>query len=62
VADSGAVNAGSFSAQPGARIELSSRHMPAGTKGIMVTLESDPRATAPSGPEILRAAAMYTVS
>jgi hypothetical protein len=62
VADAGAVNAGSFSAQPGAPIELSSRHMPAGTKGIMVTLENDPRATAPAGPEILRAAAMYTVS
>ena len=62
VADGGTVNAGSFSAQPGAPIEMSSRHMPAGTRGVMVTLESDPRAAAPAGPEILRAAAMYTVS
>jgi hypothetical protein len=62
VADAGTVNAGSFTAQPGAPIELSSQHMPAGTKGVMVTLESDPQATAPTGPEILRAAAMVTIS
>jgi hypothetical protein len=62
VADTGAVSAGSFSAQPGAPMELSSEHMPAGTKGILVTLESDARAPAPSGPEILRAASFYQVS
>jgi hypothetical protein len=62
VADTGAVSAGSFSAQPGAPVELSSQYMPAGTKGILVTLESDARATAPSGPEILRAAAVYEIS
>ncbi len=62
VADTGTVSAGSFSAQPGAPIELSSRHMPAGTKGVLVTLESDARAPAPSGPEILRAAAFYEIS
>jgi hypothetical protein len=62
VADTGAVSAGSFSAQPGAPIELSSQHMPAGTKGVMVTLEADAQAPAPSGPEILRAAAFYEVS
>jgi len=62
VADTGAVSAGSFTAQPGAPIELSSQHMPAGTKGVMVTLESDARATAPSGPEILRAASFYEIS
>jgi hypothetical protein len=62
VADTGTVSAGSFSAQPGAPMELSSEHMPAGTKGVMVTLESDARATAPSGPEILRAASFYEVS
>jgi hypothetical protein len=62
VADAGTVNAGSFSAQPGAPIELSSKHMPAGTRGVLVTLENDPRATAPAGPEILRAAAMVTIS
>ena len=59
VADTGAVSAGSFTAQPGAPIELSSQHMPAGTKGVMVTLEDDAQAPAPSGPEILRAASFY---
>jgi len=62
VADTGAVSAGSFSAQPGAPIELSSQHMPAGTKGVMVTLENDAQAPAPSGPEILRAASFYEIS
>ncbi|HEX4494255.1 MAG TPA: anti-sigma factor [Thermoanaerobaculia bacterium] len=62
VANAGTVNAGSFSAQPGAPIELSSQHMPAGTKGILVTLENDPRSTTPTGPEILRAAGMVTIS
>jgi hypothetical protein len=62
VADTGAVSAGSFSAQPGAPIELSSQHMPAGTKGVMVTLEADAQAPAPSGPEILRAASFYEIS
>jgi hypothetical protein len=62
VADAGAVDAGSFSAQPGAPIELSSQHMPANTKGVMVTLENDPRATAPTGPEILRTVGMVTIS
>ncbi len=62
VADTGAVSAGSFTAQPGAPIELSSEHMPAGTKGVLVTLENSPQAPAPSGPEILRAAAVYEIS
>jgi hypothetical protein len=62
VADQGMVSAGSFSARPGAPIELSSKHMPAGTRGVLVTLENDPRATAPSGPQILRAAAVYQIS
>lgn len=62
VADQGAVPAGSFTAQPGAPIELSSKHMPAGTKGVLVTLEDDPQAPKPTGPEILRAAAVYQIS
>jgi hypothetical protein len=62
MADTGAVSAGSFSAQPGAPIELSSQHMPAGTKGVLVTLEADAQAPAPSGPEILRAASFYEIS
>lgn len=62
VASAGMVDAGSFSAQPGAPVELSSQHMPAGTKGVLVTLENDPRATAPAGPEILRGAGVFTIS
>jgi Anti-sigma-K factor rskA len=62
LADQGPVGAGSFTAQPGAPIELSSKHMPAGTKGVLVTLEEDAQATAPTGPEILRAAAVYQIS
>jgi len=62
VADQGPVSGGSFTAKPGAPIELSSKHMPPGTKGVMVTLEDDPEAPAPAGPEILRAAAVYQIS
>ena len=36
--------------------------MPAGTKGVLVTLEEDAQAPAPTGPEILRAAAVYQIS
>jgi len=61
VVDQGAVDAGSFTAQPGAPIELDSKHMPAGTKGVLVTLEADPQSPAPAGPEILRAAAVYKI-
>lgn len=62
LADQGPVSAGSFTAQPGAPIELSSKHMPAGTKGVLVTLEEDPQAPLPTGPEILKAAAVYQIS
>jgi hypothetical protein len=62
LADQGPVSAGSFTAQPGAPIELSSKHMPAGTKGVLVTLEEDPKAAVPTGPEILKAAAVYQIS
>ena len=62
LADQGPVDAGSFTARPGEPIELSSKHMPAGTRGAMVTLEQDPQAPRPGGLEILRAAAMYPVS
>jgi hypothetical protein len=62
MADQGPVSGGSFTAQPGAPIELSSKHMPPGTKGVMVTLEDDPQAPAPAGPQILKAAAVYQIS
>jgi Anti-sigma-K factor rskA len=62
VAGQGMVSAGSFSAKPGAPVELSSKHMPAGTRGGLVTLENDPQAPAPAGPQILRSAAFYQIS
>lgn len=60
-ADEGVVPAGSFTAEPGVPIELSSKEMPAGTKGVMVTLESNPRAAVPTGPEVLRAARVFQI-
>ena len=62
IADQGAVSGGSFTAQPGAPIELNSKHMPPGTKGVVVTLEEDPQTAVPTGPEILKAAATYEIS
>lgn len=61
VADQGTVDAGSFTAKPGEPIELSSKHMPAGTKEVLVTLEENPQAPTPAGPEILKAAAVYQI-
>jgi len=61
VADQGTVSGGSFTARPGDPMELSSKHMPAGTKGVLVTLEENPQAPTPTGPEILRAAAVYQI-
>jgi hypothetical protein len=62
LADQGPVSGGSFTAQPGTPLDLSSKHMPAGTKGVLVTLEEDPKAAVPTGPEILKAAAVYQIS
>ncbi len=59
VAAEGPVSAGSFTSRPGAPVELSSKTMPAGTRETKVTLEDDPAAPAPTGPEILRSAAPY---
>jgi hypothetical protein len=49
------MSSGSFTARPGEPVDLSSQHMPAGTRGAMVTLERDPNAPAPTGPPILQA-------
>ncbi len=63
VADPGnPVSGGTFTARPGAPVELSSKQMPAGTKAVMVTLEADPKAEKPAGPEVLRAAGVYQLS
>jgi hypothetical protein len=62
VADGIPVSGGTFTARPGAPVELSSKQMPAGTKGVMVTMEADPEAPKPAGPEVLRAAGVYQLS
>jgi hypothetical protein len=56
------VSSGSFTARPGEPMDLSSKEMPAGTKGAIVTLERDPSAPAPTGPTILQAAPPYEIS
>ncbi len=61
VADGGAVSAGSFTARPGAPVELSSETMPAGTTGARITLEEDAAVSAPAGPEILRTDTLFVV-
>ena len=61
-ADAGISSGGHFTARPGVPMELSSEQMPAGTRGVTVTLEDDPQAPAPSGPEILRAQGIYQLS
>ena len=62
LADQGPVSSGSFTARPGDPMDLSSQHMPAGTKGVIVTLENDPNAAVPTGPTILQAAPPYQIS
>jgi hypothetical protein len=59
VADQGTVSAGSFTARPGAPVELSSKTMPPGTRQTVITLEDDPATAAPAGPQVLRSAAPY---
>lgn len=54
VAAQGMVSGGTFDARPGAPIELGSARMPAGTKGVRITLENTPGAPAPGGPDVLR--------
>ncbi|HSS75675.1 MAG TPA: anti-sigma factor [Thermoanaerobaculia bacterium] len=56
------VSGGIFTARPGEPVELSSKEMPAGTKAVKVTLEADPQAPKPAGPEVLQAAGVYQLS
>jgi hypothetical protein len=54
VAGQGPVSGGTFIGEPGQPMELSSEHMPAGTKAVRITLENGAGAPAPSGPDVLR--------
>jgi hypothetical protein len=54
VADQGTASGGTFGARPGAPAELRSEHMPAGTRGVRITIENSPGSPVPSGPDVLR--------
>ncbi len=62
MAEAGPVSGGVFTARPGEPVELSSKEMPAGIKTVKVTLEADPEAPKPAGPEVLQAAGVYQLS
>jgi hypothetical protein len=62
IAPQGAVSGGTFTAAPGAPIHLSSAHMPAGTRAVVITLEPEAGVSTPSGPEVLRAAPPVKIS
>jgi len=59
MAKQGPVSSGDFTARPGEPLELSSQTMPDNTVAAMVTLEQDPAASVPTGPEILRSGKPY---
>jgi hypothetical protein len=61
IAPQGAVSGGTFTAAPGTTINLSSAHMPAGIRAVIITLEPEAGTQTPSGPEVLRAAAPVKV-
>ena len=62
VADGGTFSGGTFDTRPGEKMELSSETMPANTRDVMITLEAEGGAQAPTGPQILRAAGVYDIS
>lgn len=57
----GAVRSGHFSGRSAEPEDLSSEHMPEGTNGVVVTLEDSSDVPAPTGPPVLRAAAVYPI-
>jgi len=62
VSPQGAESGGTFSANPGTRMDLSSTHMPAGIQAITITLEPTTATAAPSGPEVMRAGSPVKVT
>jgi hypothetical protein len=55
----GTFSGGVFDPGDGEKVELYSETMPAGTRGVMITLEPARGGSKPTGPEILRAAGVY---
>jgi hypothetical protein len=62
VADGGTFSGGTFDTRPGETMELSSETMPANTRDVLITLEAEGGAPAPTGPQVLRAAGVYDIS
>ncbi|HEX6904499.1 MAG TPA: anti-sigma factor [Thermoanaerobaculia bacterium] len=58
----GPVRSGHFSGKTGEPEDLSSETMPVGTNGVLVTLEDSTDVAAPTGPPVLRAAAVYPIT
>jgi hypothetical protein len=61
-ADGGTFSGGTFDTRPGEKMELSSETMPENTRDVLITLEAEGGAQAPTGPEVLRAAGVYDIS
>jgi hypothetical protein len=59
IAEEGTVSGGAFDLAAGEKKELSSETMPAGTQGVVITLEPARGGSKPTGPEVLRAAGVY---
>ncbi|HVT59120.1 MAG TPA: anti-sigma factor [Thermoanaerobaculia bacterium] len=59
--DQGPVSGGLFDARSGSPAELGSKSMPQGIKSVSVTVEPAAGSARPSGPEVLRAAAVFQV-
>ncbi len=57
VTEQGPQDGGSLVTQSGEKVQMGSNQMPTGITAVMVTLEPDPGAAQPTGPEILRAEA-----
>jgi hypothetical protein len=55
------VSGGTFSAEPGRMVELSSATMPDQTRNVVVTVEREGGAPSPSGPQVLTAGNIYQI-
>lgn len=62
MADGGTFSGGTFDTRPGEKMELSSETMPENTRDVLITLEAEGGASAPTGPQVLRAAGVYDIS
>lgn len=59
VTDGGIYSGGTFDPRAGEKVELYSKTMPADTRDVMITVETEGGVLTPTGPEVLRAAGIY---